>query len=509
MMLCRRGSIVLLGLFALGWANAAVGQASTQWFFQHQGPAKANAAPAVQMRPLDLDERLLARDVFQQLIETDTTHSTGNTTTAAEAMRQRLLQAGFSGTDAVIVGPTSNRMNLVVRYRGSGVGESAQKPILFIGHLDVVEARRDEWAMDPFKLTETDGYFYGRGTLDMKNSDAAFITSFLLLKKSGWVPKRDIILALTADEEGGGNNGVSWLLEHRRDLVDAEFAVNPDAGGLLLRDGKPAELDLQQTEKVYADFVLTSINPGGHSSRPMPENAIYLVAGALGRVERSPFPVELNAVTRIYLEAEARHESDEKRALISKVLGPKEDAAKEAAQKLAALDPGYNAILRTTCVATMMSAGEAENALPALATANVNCRILPGHSPEEVRKQLVMAVADLRVKVQYRGEGGGLSDVAPEKASMVVPKLTPEIMKPLRAVTMAMWPGVQVVPEMESGSSDSVYASVAGIPTYGFSGMGIDANDDRAHGRDERLRVSSFYDGVEFMKEMVRELGEE
>jgi acetylornithine deacetylase/succinyl-diaminopimelate desuccinylase-like protein len=502
---CRRCLIVPLVAFASAWASPAFGQASNAWFFQSKGPAKANATPVLQMRPLDLDERLLARDVYQQLIETDTARSTGSTTVAAEAMRQRLLQAGFSGSDAVIVGPSPNRMNLVVRYRGTSQG--AEKPILFIGHLDVVEARRDEWTMDPFKLTETDGYFYGRGTIDMKNSDTAFITSFLLLKKSGWVPKRDIILALTADEEGGGNNGISWLLEHRRDLVDAEFAINPDAGGLLLRDGKPAELDLEQTEKVYADFALTAVNSGGHSSRPMPENAIYLVAGALGRVERSPFPAELNPVTRAYLEAEARHESEEKRMLISRMLGPKEDMA--AAQKLASLDPGYNAILRTTCVATMMNAGEAENALPAVATANVNCRILPGHSPEEVRKQLATIVDDVRVKVQYRGEDGTLSDKAPEKAAMVVPKLVPEVMKPLRAVTLAMWPGIQIVPEMESGSSDSVYTSVAGIATYGFSGMGIDVNDDRAHGRDERLRVSSFYDGVEFMKEMVRQLGEE
>jgi acetylornithine deacetylase/succinyl-diaminopimelate desuccinylase-like protein len=505
MLVCRWRSIVPVVLFASVWGNAALGQASNSWFFQSKGPAKASSTPPVVVRPLELDERLLARDVYQQLVETDTTRPTGSTTIAAEAMRQRLLQAGFSGSDVMIAGPTANRMNLVARYRGSSPG--AERPILFIGHLDVVEARRDEWTVDPFKLTETNGYFYGRGTLDMKNSDAAFITSFLLLKKAGWVPKRDIILALTADEEGGGNDGVSWLLEHRRDLVDAEFAVNPDAGGLVLRDGKPAELDLEETEKVYADFALTAVNSGGHSSRPMPENAIYLVAGALGRIERSPFPAELNPVTRAYLEAEARHEGEEKRMLISRMLGPKEDMA--AAQKLASLDPGYNAILRTTCVATMMNAGEAENALPAIATANVNCRILPGHSPEEVRKQLATIVSDVRVKVQYRGEDGTLSDTAPEKAAMVVPKLIPEVMKPLRAVTLAMWPKILIVPEMESGSSDSVYTSAAGIPTYGFSGMGIEVNDDRAHGRDERLLVSAFYDGVAFMKEMVRQMGEE
>ena len=238
----------------------------------------------------------------------------------------------------------------------------------------------------------------------------------------------------------------------------------------------------------------------------MPGNALYTIAGALGRIERSPFPIELNPVTRSYLEAEARHESNDKRQIISRVLKPKMDA--EAAQKLS-LDPGYNAILRTTCVGTMMQAGEAVNALPALATANVNCRILPGHSPEEVRKRLSAIVEDVRVKVQYRTEGGDLLDVAPAKVAMVPAALIPDVLKPLRAVTQAMWPGLRIVPEMESGSSDSVYVSAAGIPTYGVSGMGIDENDDRAHGRDERLRVDSFYTGVRFVREMIKEMGEE
>ena len=394
-------------------------------------------------------------------------------------------------------------MNLVVRFRAA---TEVEKPILLIGHLDVVEAPRDQWTVDPFKLTETEGYFYGRGTQDMKNSDAAMVTSFLLLKRAGWVPKRDVILALTADEEGGSNDGVEWLVKNRRDLVNAAFAVNPDSGGLLLMDGKPVELDLGATEKTYADYVLTATNPGGHSSRPMPENALYLVADALGRIERSPFPIELNSVTRVYLEAEARRESNEKRQLISRVLGVKMDA--EAAQQLT-LDPGYNAVMRTTCVATMMQAGVAENALPGRATSNVNCRILPGHSAEEVRKRLVAIVQDIRVKVQYRNEDGSLSDTAPPLATVTQPALIADVMKPLRAVTQAMWPGVRVVPEMESGSSDSVYTSAGGIPTYGFSGMGIDANDARAHGRDERLRVSAFYAGVTFMREMVKQLGSE
>ena len=500
--------VLITGLGAS--AGCVAMRAQTTWRISQvegvtpQTSAAGQTAPALVVLPLTPEERALARGILQQLIEIDTSNPTGSTLPAVEAVRQRFLDAGFAADDVAVVGPKDNRMNLVVRYRSDAA--STEKPVLLMGHLDVVEAPRDEWTVEPFKLTETDGYFYGRGTQDMKNSDAAWVTSFLTLKKAEWVPKRDMILALTADEEGGGDDGAEWLVKNRRLLVDAGFAVNPDAGGLLLSGGKPLELDLEETEKVYTDFVLTATNPGGHSSRPMPENALYLVADALGRIERSPFPVELNAVTRSYLEAEARHESDEKKKLISKILKPKMDS--DAAGQLSQ-DPGYNAIMRTTCVATMMGAGEAENALPGKASANVNCRILPGHSPEEVRKRLVQIVSDVRVKVQYRTEGGELLDTAPEKTAMQPPPLTPEVMKPLRAVAQAMWPGLRIVPEMEAGSTDSVYTAAAGIPTYGFSGMGIDLNDDRAHGRDERLRVESFYTGVQFMREMVKEMGDE
>jgi acetylornithine deacetylase/succinyl-diaminopimelate desuccinylase-like protein len=491
------GALAAMGIAAAGWGTMAYGQD----LLQH--PAQMHAPAAPQVQPMEASDQILAREVLQQLIETNTTHREGSTTKAAELMRRRFLDAGFAERDVSLVGDAADRKNLVVRYRAVG---STEKPVLLLGHLDVVEAPREEWTVEPFQLKEADGYFYGRGTQDMKNSDAAMVTSFLLLKRAGWVPKRDVILALTADEEGGGDNGVEWLVKNRRDLIDAAFAVNPDAGGLVLVDGKPVEFDLAATEKVYADFVLSATSAGGHSSRPVPENALYLVSDALGRIERSPFPIELNAITRAYLEAEARRESNEKRQLISRVLKPKMDM--DDANQLT-LDSGYNAIMRTTCVATRMQAGEAENALPGKATANLNCRILPGHSVEEVRKQLVAMVQDIRVKVQYRAEDGSLTDTAPDKPSMTAAALIPEVMKPLRAVTQAMWPGVRIVPEMESGSTDSVYTSAAGIPTYGFSGMGIDTSDARAHGRDERLRVSAFYTGVTFMREMVKQLGGE
>jgi len=450
------------------------------------------------------DSHALARDIFQQLVEINTTHLTGSTRPAALAIENRLLRIGFPAADLMLVGPNDHAMNLVVRYKGAE-GET-KRPVLIIGHLDVVEAKRSDWTVEPFKLTEKDGYFYGRGTQDMKDSDAAYVTSFILLKKAGWVPKRDIILALTTDEETGGDNGVAWLVKNAPGLVKAEFAINPDTGGLLLRDGKPVELDMAASEKIYADFQLKAVNRGGHSARPVPDNAIYEVADALGRLERSPFPVELNPLTRVYLEVESRHEPQEKRVLISKVLGPDLDQA--AAAKLSQ-DSGYNALLRTTCVATLMQGGEAFNALPATATANVNCRIMPGHSAEEIRKRLVEIVDDVKMKVQYREDNGTLLDHAPTDKGPQPSALVPQLMNPLRAVTSATWPGIGVILEMSTGSSDSVYTSAAGIPTYGISGMGIDDNDDRAHGRDERLRVDAFYAGVDFTQRLVKALGEQ
>jgi acetylornithine deacetylase/succinyl-diaminopimelate desuccinylase-like protein len=455
-------------------------------------------------RTMEGADRQLAHDVFKTLIETNTTHSSGSTTAAAEKMRDLLLKNGFPAGDMEIVGPNDKRMNLVVRYRAAKGAK--EKPVLAIIHLDVVEARRADWTLDPFVLTEKDGYFYGRGTEDVKSGDAAFVTSFILLKRAGFVPKRDLILALTADEEGGADDGVDWLLKNRRDLVDAAVVINPDAGGLVLRDGKPVEMDLEATEKTYADFALTATNPGGHSSRPVPDNAIYAVADALGRLERSPFPAELNAVTRAYYEAELKIAPEAKRVLIARVLAQPMD---EAAAAELSKDAGDNGILHTTCVATMMQAGHAVNALPGFAQANVNCRILPGHSAEEVREKLEAVVSDPRVKVQYKDDGGNLADKAPARLSVTPPPLREDVMKPLRKVTEEMWPGVPIVPEMEAGASDSIYTSSAGIPSYGFSGMGVDEDDDRAHGRDERLRIEAYYEGVEFTRRFVRAIGEE
>ncbi len=442
---------------------------------------------------LDPASRQLSHDIFKELIEINTTDSIGSTTTAAEAMRQRLLGAGFPAADLVVLGPNDRKGNLVARYRGRP--GSTLKPILLICHVDVVEARREDWTTDPFKFIEQDGYFYGRGTQDMKDADAIIVTDFIRLKKEGYLPDRDIILALTADEEGGKSNGVDWLLKNHRDLIDAEFVLNPDAGGVDLEAGKAVGMDVEATEKLYADFEITATNPGGHSSLPTPDNAIYHVADALGRLEQSPFPFELNAVTRAYLEEMAKLVPAAKAADIRAVLKTPVDAAAEA--RLAA-DPTYNAIFRTTCVATMLQGGHAPNALPAMAQANVNCRILPGHSQEEVRQQLIAIFQDPKLVVKYKNDAREIFDVAPDRKALPPPPVRADVVGPLKQVVAQVWPGIPIIPEMESGASDSIYTMAANIPSYGISGVGIDRDDVRAHGKDERVRIESFYTGVQF-----------
>src|SRR5712692_5558730 len=334
----------------------------------------------------DLDNQL-ARDILRELIEINTTHSTGSTGKAAEAMAGRLRAAGFAASDVQVLGPRPERANLVARLRGSG----ARKPILLTAHLDVVEARRSDWSTDPFKFVEKDGYFYGRGTQDMKVNDAVLITTLIRFKREGYVPKRDIILALTADEEGGTFNGVDWLLKNHRPLIDAELVLNADAGGVLTERGKPIDVEVEATEKLYADFQLTATNAGGHSSLPVPDNAIYHVSNALTRLERTPFPFELNAITRTYFERLSTVESKQNAAYMKGILQTPPDQA--AIARLSA-DPHYNSTMRTTCVATRLNAGHANNALPQTAQAVVNCRILPGHSAEDVRQELIRVFAD-------------------------------------------------------------------------------------------------------------------
>jgi acetylornithine deacetylase/succinyl-diaminopimelate desuccinylase-like protein len=446
-----------------------------------------------QQTTLDPANRQLAHDVFKQLIEINSTDSIGSTTLVAEAMRKRLLDAGFSPADVVIFGPNPRKGNMVARIHGRA--GSTLKPVLIICHTDVVEAKRDDWTTDPFVFTEKDGFFYGRGTQDMKDSDAAMVTAFIRMKREAYVPDRDLILALTADEEGGKSNGVDWLLKNHPDLINAEFALNPDSGGLTTKNGKPILLGVEATEKLYADYHVTATNSGGHSSLPTPDNAIYHLADALARLERSPFPFELNEVTRAELTTRATLVSSDEANDIRAILKTPPDPA--AIQRLSA-KPIYNATVRTTCVATMVSAGHAPNALPGRAQANINCRILPGHSQEEVRQDLIRIFADPTLTVSYTSNAGIELGKGSDRAAAPPPPLNEAVFKPLRETANIMWPGLTILPEMETGASDSIYTMAAGIPSYGFSGMAIEDGDERAHGRDERLGIDSYYAGVQF-----------
>jgi acetylornithine deacetylase/succinyl-diaminopimelate desuccinylase-like protein len=439
-----------------------------------------------------------AHDIFKQLIEINTTDSVGNVTTAAEAMARRLRDAGFAEADIKVAGPNERKKNLVARFRGTG----KRKPILFIGHLDVVEALRSDWTTDPFEFIEKDGYFYGRGTEDMKEGDTILITNFIRLKKEGFLPDRDLIVALTADEEGGSANGVHWLLREQRDWMDAEYCINLDAGEFEKDKDKRLLAAIQASEKVYVDFQFEALNPGGHSSVPTPDNAIYHLAGALARLQSFSFPVKINEITRSYFEKNAALMTGQVAADMKAVAKLPPDLA--AVQRLSAV-PYYNSLLHTTCVATMLSGGHAPNALPQTARANVNCRIFPGEDPEEVHKTLERVANDLKVKVSVvpqRTPDGKVVPVVPVPPS----PLLPEVTQALEKVLSVVWPGVPLVATMSTGATDGKYTRIAGIPTYGISCMFFDINDHREHGKDERVGVQDFYDGLNFGYKLIKEL---
>ena len=452
------------------------------------GAGAQNLSPADQM----------ARDIFKQLIEINTTDSVGNVTTAAEAMAERLRNAGFAEDDLHVAGPSDRKKNLVVRFRGAG----KRKPVLFIGHLDVVEALRQDWTTDPFAFLEKDGYFYGRGTEDMKEGDAILVTNFIRLKKEGFVPDRDLILALTADEEGGTANGVNWLLKAHRDWIDSEYCINLDGGEFEKENGKPILAAIQASEKVYVDFQFESLNPGGHSSVPTPDNAIYHLAGALVRLQSFSFALHLNEITRNFFKRMAALASGQLSADLETVV--KQPADPAAARRLSS-SAYYNSLLHTTCVATMLSGGHAPNALPQTARANVNCRIFPGEDPQGVLKTLEHVANDPKVRismVKQTDPEGKVVPAVPVPPSPLLPELTAAMEKTLSNT----WPGVPLVPTMSTGATDGKYTRIAGIPTYGVSCMFFDKHDDRSHGKDERLGVQDFYDGLAFNYKLIREL---
>jgi len=450
------------------------------------------SAPSIPAQENDATNKL-AHDIYKQLIEINTTDSVGSTTVAAEAMAQRLRDAGYSASDVQVLGPNPRKGNLVARLRGTG----ARKPMLLICHLDVVEARREDWSMDPFQFVEKDGYFYGRGSGDIKDGDAILMATMIRLKQENFRPDRDIILALTADEEGGKFNGVDWLIKNHRNLIDAEFILNPDAGDFELDKGKKLLVGIQAAEKLYQDYDLKVTNPGGHSSLPGSENAIYELAEALTRLEHYQFPFELSEVTREYFKREADIVGGATGADMKAILQTPPD---QAAIARLSESPFYNARMRTTCVATKLEGGHANNALPGMARANINCRILPGHTPNEVQTTLEKVIADSKVSVsQIAAPGAGLR-------SNPLSTLQPEVMHAIEKVVNEMWPGVPVVPVLDAGASDGAISRAAGYTTYGIPGVFMDVDDDRSHGRDERIRVASFYSGVDFYYRLVKTL---
>jgi acetylornithine deacetylase/succinyl-diaminopimelate desuccinylase-like protein len=450
-------------------------------------------------------DRAQALAIFKQLIEINTTDTPqGNVTDGTTAMQKRFLDAGFPPADVHLLGPDPRKQNLVVRYRAAGT--PTEKPVLFLCHMDVVQALRSDWSTDPFQFVEKDGYYYGRGTQDMKNSDAVLVATFLRLHREGYKPKRDLILALTADEEGGKFNGAKWLVEQHRDLVDAAYVINPDSGGVDLDHGRTVVATVEATEKVYSDFQITALDRGGHSSLPRPDNAIYELMAALDKLAAYKFPVELNEVTRTYFKNLAARETGQQATDMRAILATPPDMA--AAARLSE-EPSFNANLRTTCVATRLNAGHANNALPQTAQAIVNCRIFPGHSPEEIRQQLIALFADSQLAVRYVSNEGDVSDTAPDRKAMTPPPPIPEVFDPLARITDAIWPGVPVTPVMENGASDSIYFAQAGIPSYGYSAVALELDDDRAHGKDERLPVDSYWKALDFFYSFTRTLGEE
>jgi len=366
----------------------------------------------------------------------------------------------------------------------------------------VVEALRSDWTTDPFEFIEKDGYFYGRGTEDMKEGDAILVTNFIRLKKEGYLPDRDLILALTADEEGGSSNGVDWLLREHRDWIEAEYCINLDGGEFEKDKDKRLLAGIQPSEKVYADFQFESLNPGGHSSVPSPDNAIYHLAGALSRLQSFSFSTKINEITRSFFERNAALTTGQVAADMKAVAKQPPDPA--AVQRLSA-SPYYNSLLHTTCVATMLSGGHAPNALPQTARANVNCRIFPGEDPEEVHKTLERVANDPKVKitiVPQRTPDGKVVPVVPVPPSPLLPEVTQAMEKVLNVT----WPGVPLVATMSTGATDGKYTRIAGIPTYGISCMFFDINDNREHGKDERVGVQDFYDGVDFNYRLMKEL---
>jgi len=436
----------------------------------------------------------VARSLFKELVEINTTESSGSTLAAASAMAVRLKAVGFPDSDVVVLENAPKKGNLIARLRGRNTGK---KPILLLSHIDVVEAKAEDWTLPPFQFIEREGTFFGRGVADDKDEGAIHLAVIMRMREERFVPDRDIIVALTADEEGGGANGVSWLLQNHRPLIDAEYAFNEGGGGRVrgseVRDTIRISHDVQASEKKFLNFRFEVTNPGGHSSVPRTDNAITQLAVALTKINPTIMPVHLNEVTRAYftrlagvVESESPQLAAAMRAIVANP-----NAAAAAATTLSA-DPRFNSQLRTSCVSTMLEGGHATNALPQRARANVNCRILPDETPEQVRAVLERVVGDTGVKITFQGSATN-SPPSP---------LTPALMSEIERVTKEMWPGVPVIPTMSTGATDGLRLRNVGIPVYGVSGLFY--SETFAHGMNERIPVRAFYQGLEFMYRLVK-----
>jgi acetylornithine deacetylase/succinyl-diaminopimelate desuccinylase-like protein len=448
------------------------------------GAADRSATPR---SPTQYDQ--LARAVFAQLVGMNTTHAKGSAE-AAEALAARFKAAGFPDGDVFVGGPRPDKMNIVVRLHGRGKA----KPVLFNAHLDVVEASRETWSVEPFELTEKDGFFYGRGTIDIKNEVAILAANLIRLKQEGFKPDRDIILVFNTDEEAGGDaNGVDWLLKNQRALVDAGLVINHDAGNGEMLDGQRLWNTIQTAEKVYATYSLTAHGTGGHSSLPPRDNAVFRLARALTRLGDYQFPVQISETTRIYLEAVANRVGGERATAIRAVLkDPSDSAALDSLRDV----PVINAQLHSTCPATVVQAGQSESALPIRAKATIQCRLLPGTNPDEAIATLRRVIDDPTIEI-------GVIWAPVASATAVLDKA---VVAKVEKVTNEMWRGVKVVPVMSSGASDNVYWRGAGLPSFGVNGTFIDVSDVRYHGKDERVGVTAFYEGLEFSYRLMKAL---
>lgn len=431
------------------------------------------------------------RATYEELVEIDTSPSTGSCTRAANAMLAHLRNAGYSEVDAQVIVPDGGPEdgNVVAMLRGT----SRQRAVLLLAHIDVVDARREDWERDPFTLVEEDGFLYGRGVADDKAMAAIFLDLMVRLREENFRPRRTIKMALTCGEETSNRvNGVDYLLRNHRDWMAADFAVNEGAGGVLGPDGRPLVFNVQAGEKIHQVMALEIVNPGGHSSRPVPDNAIYRLSAGLGRISQHQFPIELNSVTRSFFQRMAPIVGGDMSAAMSAIAANPNDAAAAA---VLARDPTFNAMMRTTCVATELDAGHAANALPQRARATLSCRVLQGHTAEEVQAELQRVLADpqIRVEIVRRRDGSR------------PPELTRAVMGPVERTVARMWPGVPIVPTMTVGATDGRFLNNAGIPTYGMSGMFSQPGETNAHGLNEKIRVQSLYEGRDFLESIVRD----